>query len=101
MLVLTGEMRVSEVIEAVVKHGNDQWYEIGLALELADAAIRSETHTIPNYSGKLRAIIEMKRKDVGYEGLRHALVKVCFKVDSPIAGDVRDELLEMKKASQN
>ena len=102
MLGLTGEVRVSEVIEAVVKHGSNQWYETGLALGLADAAIMSKTHAIPNYPGKLRAIIEMKRQDVGYEGLRYALVNVCFEIsiDTPIAGSVRDELWEVKKASQ-
>ena len=100
MLVLTGEVRVSEVIEAVVKHGSDQWYEIGLALEMADAAITSKTHVIPNYPGKLRAIIEMKRQDVGFEGLRNALVQICFKIDTPIAAAVRDELLQVKEASE-
>ena len=100
ILVLIGEVRVSEVIEAVVKHGSNQWYETGLALGLADAAIMGKTHAIPNYPGKLRAIIEMKRQDVGYEGLRHALVKVCFEIDTPIAVSVRDALWEVKTASQ-
>ena len=89
MFVLPGCVEVCGVIDAVVNHGSDQWYQIGLALGLTDAAITSKTHTIPTCPVKLRAVIEMKRQDVGYDGLRDALVNVCFMIDALIAVAVR------------
>ena len=97
---MTEDASVNEVIEAVVKHGSDQWYEIGLALGLTRATIKGTTHQIPNYPGKLRDIIETKRQQAGNEDLKNDLIQVCFKIDAPIGRAVLDELLKLKKASQ-
>ena len=84
---------MDEVIKAVVKHGSDKWYQIGLALGLTNATVTSTTHTIPSCPGKLHAIIEMRRQHVGNDRVRNALVNICFDLDTPIAVAVRDELI--------
>jgi hypothetical protein len=91
---------VNDVIRAVVKHGSYQWLEIGLLLGLAYATIKSTTHQIPNYPGKLRDIIERKRQQIGDEKLKRDLIQVCFQTDAPIGRAVMEELLKLQKSSE-
>ena len=51
---------------AVAKHCSSKWYEIGLmTLELTDDEIRNATHDILSPTGKLLALIEARRTNVG------------------------------------
>ena len=51
---------------AVAKHYSSKWYEIGLmTLELTDDEIRNATHDILSPTGKLLALIEARRTNVG------------------------------------
>ncbi|XP_062499994.1 uncharacterized protein LOC134177236 isoform X2 [Corticium candelabrum] len=53
---------------AVANHCSSKWYEIGLTiLELTDDEIRRATFDIPSPTGKLLALIEARRTEVGGE----------------------------------
>ena len=78
--------------KAVVRKGQDQWYEIGLELGMEHAEIMASVHAIPSNAGKLRAIIETTRQKVGNESLVEQLMTACKNIPTPIDGDVRQEL---------
>ena len=96
MSVLTGEdaSAVDSLIKAVLAHGSNRWYGLGLALGLEPALIESVTHTKPDHADKLRALIEKKRQEVGSEKLGEELLKACGNVPHPIRGVVEETLKE-------
>ena len=96
MSVLTGEdaSEVDSLVAAVVAHGIDQWYGLGLALGLEHALIKSVADTKPSHADKLRALVEEKRQQVGSEKLREELLKACQNIPRPIRGVVEQTLEE-------
>ena len=82
MVVLTGEdsRDVDSLIKAVVSHGSDQWFGLGLSLGLEYALIVSVAGDKPTCTDKLRALIEEKRQQVGNEKLREELLKACQEI---------------------
>lgn len=83
---------VESVIDAVVTNGSDKWYEIGLKLGLKDTDIMSGTHSIPTPAGKLRKVIELKRRQCYPVILETELLRACRTISSPIIGAVEDDL---------
>ena len=80
------------VKRAVVEHGSSKWYEIGLELGLKDNEIRTSTHTIPTAAGKLLAVIEARRTQVGKDRTAKDLLRACHRIPTPIDKEVEDEL---------
>ena len=80
------------VRRAVVKHGCNQWYEIGMELELNHNEIIDKTHVIPTSTGKLLAVIEAKRVKDGKEKTAEDLLRACYCMSTPIGKQVEDEL---------
>ena len=80
------------VRDAVVKYGCNQWYEIGLNLELNGNEIIDKTHVIPTSTGKLLAVIEAKRVKDGKVKTAEDLLRACYCIPTPIGKQVTDEL---------
>ena len=58
----------NSIRNAVANRCSSKWYEIGLMiLELTDDEIRRATFDIPSPTGKLLALIEARRAEVGGE----------------------------------
>lgn len=83
---------VNSVIKAVIKHGNDRWYDIGLKLGLSNAQVNTTANDKPSGDGKLLALIERKKEEVGVQCLAQDLLRACKDISSPIIGAVEDEL---------
>ena len=82
---------LDRLITEVLEHGSDRWYPIGRTIGSTDAEIRAITHDKPNYTDKLLAIIEGKRRGgLDNEKLRERLLKACDKIS--ILGAVMDGL---------
>ena len=79
---------------AVVSHGINQWYGLGLALGLEHALIQSIADNKPSHADKLRALIEKKRQQVGSEKLTEELLNACQNIPHPIRGVVEQTLKE-------
>jgi hypothetical protein len=90
----------SEVIEAIVKHGSDQWYQIGRSLGLTRATVMSATGQIPttDFPSKLRKVIWRKREQVGDDDLKRSLVEACVWIDDPIDIAVWEELRKLNES---
>ena len=80
------------VRNAVVKYGFNQWYEIGLNLELNGNEIIDKTHVIPTPTGKLLAVIEAKRVKDGRVKTAEDMLRACYYIPTPIGKQVTDEL---------
>ena len=80
------------VRRAVVKHGCNQWYEIGMELGLNGNEIIDKTHVIPTSTGKLLAVIEAKRVEDGKVKTAEDLLRACYCIPTPIGKQVEDEL---------
>ena len=80
------------VRDAVVKHGCNQWYEIGLKLGLNGNEIKGETHVIPTSTGKMLAVIEAKWMKDGKVKTAQDLLRACYCIPTPIGKQVKDEL---------
>jgi hypothetical protein len=84
----------SEVIEAIVKHGSDQWYQIGRSLGLIHATVTSAA----DFPSKLREVIRRKREQVGDDDLKRSLVEACVWIDDPIDIAVWEELRKLNES---
>ena len=80
------------VRRAVVKHGCNQWYEIGMELGLNGNEIIDKTHVIPTSTGKMLAVIEAKWMKDGKEKTAQDLLRACYCIPTPIGKQVEDEL---------
>ncbi|XP_062506351.1 uncharacterized protein LOC134182925 [Corticium candelabrum] len=85
------------VRDAVVKHGCNQWYEIGLKLGLNGNEIKGETHVIPTSTGKMLAVIEAKWMKDGKVKTAQDLLRACYCIPTPIGKQVKDELKKERK----
>lgn len=79
------------VIAAVIRHGSQDWQEIGLQLKLSLSQVTDAVHSVPTNHGKLLAVIEKRRQSVGTEIVQE-LLEACNNITIPIAGAVREEL---------
>ncbi|XP_062519393.1 uncharacterized protein LOC134194477 isoform X3 [Corticium candelabrum] len=80
------------VRNTVVKHGSSQWYEIAVKLGLNNNKIREETHNKATDGGKLTAVIEAKREQVGKMETVKESLRACHRIHTPIDREVEDEL---------
>lgn len=80
------------VFQAVVKHGVNQYYSLGLRVGFSDAEIEILCHNKPAYSDKLLAIIERKIHVTGEKAAEEAFLVACRKIPSPIYHAVMEEL---------
>ena len=80
------------MIKAVVKLGCDAWLSIGLELGYKLPEITAATAGVPKHNGKLRAIIELQKMEIGEEATTRKLLEVCKKLPDPIYGLVIEEL---------
>ena len=84
------------VKDAVVKHGSNKWYEIGLKLGLNENEIRNSTYNIPTEDGRLLAVIEAKKTKVGKNITAKDLLRACHQIPTPIDKQVEGELKKGK-----
>ncbi|XP_062505439.1 death-associated protein kinase 1-like isoform X3 [Corticium candelabrum] len=80
------------VRNTVVKHGSSQWYEIAVKLGLNNNKIREETHNKATDGGKLTAVIEAKREQVGKMETVKESLRACHRIHTPIDREVEYEL---------
>ena len=82
----------SEVFQAVLKYGVEQWYSIGLEIEFTDSHIRACTFDIPSLDSKLQAIIVKKVRECGVKETETCLLAACEGIPQPIIGTVREDI---------
>lgn len=80
------------VKEAVVKHGSNQWYTIGLKLGLNHNEMSAITYDKPNPARKLLSIINTKKAEVTATIMAENLLRVCSQILTPINKIVQEEL---------
>lgn len=80
----------NQLIEAVVKHGQDRWDDFGEVLGFSVSEIKALTYETPHCSGKLRKLIKRKQAAVGIKATAASLMQACKKLD--IMGIVAEEL---------
>jgi hypothetical protein len=88
-----GPSHYDSVIAAVLKHGRDQWFSIGVKLDYSIAEVNSICHDKPTNADKLLSIILQKSEDVGKKTTLDLLMKACKSIPSPIYGSVRDQIM--------
>jgi hypothetical protein len=87
------------VLEAVTKHGVDQWNLIGGRLGMTIAEMTAATHDKPSSAGKLWTIISNKRNDLGDRELIKQLLEACANIPQPILGMVKQHMATGKHSS--
>ena len=80
------------VESAVLRAGAYQWYQIGQQLRMFHGEITAATHSFPTDAGKLKALINVKRHELGEDQVKWMLLKVCDKIRYGILGVVQDLL---------
>ena len=79
------------VLSAVLKHGPECWYPIGLKLGFTAGQVKAITY-IPRDEDKLPALFETKANALGRDEAAGQLLDACGTISSPILGVVMDEL---------
>ena len=80
------------VVSAVLKVGSHNWNLLGDKLGLTEGEMSSATSNKPTDPGKLQAIINMKRDELGDRELVRQLLDACEKIPQPILGQVLQRL---------
>ena len=83
---------VEKVIQAVIDHGQSQYYDIAQQLGMTPAKIESTIDRIPGNAGKLKVLIDKRRAAIDDETLIRELLDACDKIQDPIGGAVRRQL---------
>jgi hypothetical protein len=79
-----GEEAFKTLTLSVMKHGDDQWYDIGIELGYEHAQVMASTKDIPKGASKIRALINMKRAELGRDSLTDVLWHVSKSLPFPI-----------------
>ena len=69
---------------SVMKHGADQWYDIGIELGYKDPQVISSTKDMRRDESKLHALINQKHAELGGERLTDRLLNACKNIPYPI-----------------
>ena len=77
------------VLSAVLKHGPECWYPIGLKLGFSAGQVKAITFAIPRDEDKLT---ETKANALGRDEAAEQLLDACGTISNPILGVVMDEM---------
>ena len=80
------------VLSAVLKHGPEYWYLIGLKLGFTASQVKAITFAIPRDEDKLTALFETKANAIGQDEGAEQLLDACGTIPNPILGVVMEEL---------
>ena len=80
------------VLSAVLKHGPECWYPIGLKLGFTAGQVKAITYAIPRDEDKLTALFETKANALGRDEAAAQLLDACGTISNPIWGVVMVEL---------
>ena len=80
------------VLSAVLKHGPECWFPIGLKLGFTAGQVKAITFAIPRDEDKLTALFETKANALVRDEAAEQLLDACGTILNPILGVVMDEL---------
>jgi hypothetical protein len=81
------------LVEAILRHGSDKWYELASEMGFTPSKIACITDDKPNFSGKLLAVIHVILRSVGQEKAEKILLEACQEIQPPIYQAVCDDIL--------
>ena len=81
---LQGEETLKALTRSVMKHGADQWYDLGIELGYEHAQVIASTKDMKRDESKLHALINQKCAELGREKLTDLLRHVCKTIPYPI-----------------
>ena len=81
---LQGEEALKAVTHSVMKHGANQWYDLGIELGYEHAQVIASTKDMKRDESKVHALINQKRAEVGWQRLTDLLLNACKAILYPI-----------------
>jgi hypothetical protein len=79
------------IVRAVLAHGCSQWYELGMELGFTRSKILEYCHNIPEHSGKLLVLLDIKAQEESSEVLEDLILIACKRIPRPIYGIVKEK----------
>jgi hypothetical protein len=83
------------ISRAVLAHGCSQWCELGSELGFTHDTILEHCHNVPDHSGKLLVLLEIKANAVSLKILEDLVLNACRQVPRPIHWVVQPQFAKL------